>query len=436
MRSYFRTMGRLRLALVVLNYVIVMFYASVFLTATKTVVVRQRSAAFLDTLEHIPKNPLFVFFGCFGLYALFAALVLRHTPRAPFSFSSLAMEWGLAFVILFLLDFTTQSVVLLVICDGLFHVRDLKNSHLFAMLALAVLLYLGTNFSIMSPIVPLTDLHQYFLVFSPTVRALLLLLCSLIEGVNLLLFITFIACFTVNQYEEKESIAQELDMVNQVNEELRNYAALTEQIAQNNERKRIAREIHDTLGHALTGIAAGIDACLVMIDKKPEAVKPQLQRVRNVVTEGIGDVRNSLQKLRPGALEQQGLEGALKKMINEFISVSHVEITLCWQMPPIDFEKTKEDALFRMIQECITNSIRHGHANRIQVVVWHEESDPGHMRIVVKDNGAGCASIVPGYGLMQMQERIETIHGSLRFDGSNGFVCEARIPLQKGEWND
>ena len=67
------------------------------------------------------------------------------------------------------------------------------------------------------------------------------------------------------------------------------------------------------MGHALTGIAAGIDACLVMIDKKPEAVKPQLQRVRNVVTEGIGDVRNSLQKLRPGALEQQGLEGALKK---------------------------------------------------------------------------------------------------------------------------
>ena len=65
----------------------------------------------------------------------------------------------------------------------------------------------------------------------------------------------------------------------------------------------IAREIHDTIGHALTGISAGIDAVTVLIDLDPEHAKKQLSSVSNVVREGIVDVRRSLNKMRPGALE-------------------------------------------------------------------------------------------------------------------------------------
>lgn len=432
MRSYYRAIHWMRTSLVLINYAILLLYTGVFLIGTKFIVAQQKSLFFLSQLSHVPKNPVFVLSGCMGLYGLFLAMIL--SKRLPFRFSSLLIEWGIAFLIILLLDMASQSIVLLVICDCLYHARELRSSQVYGILAVSILLYFLTNFSIMSQLIPLTDLQKYFTVFPAMAGSALTLSRSLLEGANLLIFLSFIACFMINQYEEKESIAQELDMVNQVNQELRNYAALTEQIAENNERKRIAREIHDTLGHALTGIAAGIDACLVMIDKKPEAVKVQLQRIRHVVTEGIGDVRNSLQKLRPGALEERGLEGAIRKMIEEFVSLSDVNISLIYQMPEIDFEKTKEDALFRMIQECVTNSIRHGRAKHIDIRIAMDPDSEGKMIVRVKDDGTGCAKVKPGYGLMQMKERISTIHGTLYFEGTDGFLCEARIPLQKGEF--
>lgn len=433
MFSYFRTVSRVRSALIFINYMIIMVYAGVFLMGTRYLVVHQESLAFLSQLPHIPKDPQIVFIGCFVLYILFAILLLNSKQNQIFHFIDLIIEWVISFAIILLLDLSTQSIVLLVICDCLYHVRDLKNSQIYCMLTFSIVLYMFSNYSIMSQIIALNNLQSYFTVFSPTVNALLSSVRTILEGLNLLLFILFIAYFTVNQYKEKENIAQELEMVNEVNAQLRHYAAITEQAAENNERKRIAREIHDTLGHALTGIAAGIDACLIMIDKKPELVKGQLQRIRNVVTEGIGDVRNSLQKLRPGALEQQSLEGALKNMIQEFVSVSNVDIVLSYKLPELDFEKTKEDALFRMIQECITNSIRHGHAKHVAVRIETDQNIPDHIIVVVQDDGQGCETIHPGYGLMQMAERISTIHGTLSYEGKDGFVCKAIIPLQKGE---
>lgn len=77
-------------------------------------------------------------------------------------------------------------------------------------------------------------------------------------------------------------------MVHRVNEDLRHYASMTEQIAETRERKRLAREIHDTLGHALTGIAAGIDATLVILDKNPDLAARQLHLVRQVVSRASG----------------------------------------------------------------------------------------------------------------------------------------------------
>lgn len=436
MRAYYRTIDRLRAGMIVLNYAIIMLYASVCLIGTKYLIDRQTSLSFLTQLSHIPKNPLLVFIGCFGLYALFVLHVVKNTVLTPFLFRDLVMEWILAYRIVLLLNMATQSIVLLVIVDMIFPRRPLKNKEIYEIIVFSILLYIGSNYALMQRFFPMSDLRSYFTIFSSWTSSILLLFRSLLEGINLLLFIIIIAYFLINQYEEKESIAQELDMVNQVNAKLRNYAALSEKIAQDNERKRIAREIHDTLGHALTGIAAGLDACLVMIEKKPELVKTQLQKIRNVVTEGIQDVRGSLEKLRPGALEEHGLQGALQKMINEFMAVSNVEINLSWQMPRIDFEKTKEDVLFRMIQECITNAIRHGHASMINIWIQMDQNDPCQMQVIVHDNGKGSASIQPGYGLMQMKERISTIHGTLYYDGSDGFVCKALIPLQKGEFDD
>ena len=221
-------------------------------------------------------------------------------------------------------------------------------------------------------------------------------------------------------------------MVQNVNRELRDYAAITEKIGENNERKRLAREIHDTLGHALTGIAAGVDACIAMIDRNPAATKKQLLVISKVVRQGIGDVRNSLNKLRPGALEEKGLRGAIENMIEEFAGVSNLNVILDARVDNIDIEKTKEDILFRIIQESITNSLRHGNATEVKISLYESDNE---LCLDIQDNGSGCKEIHKGFGLTQMKERVAIINGTVSFNGDNGFLTCVRIPIQKGELN-
>ena len=177
-----------------------------------------------------------------------------------------------------------------------------------------------------------------------------------------------------------------------------------------------------------------MDATLIIIDKSPEMAKKQLQLVSQVVREGIGDVRNSLEKLRPGALEQSGLKGALQKMILEFTQLSEgLQIDLDYDMDGVNFDVAKEDALFRVVQESITNSIRHGAASWISIHFYIENDN---LMLKIEDNGFGASIIQPGYGLTQMKERIAAIHGSIRFDGSDGFITFIQVPLQRGEMDD
>lgn len=187
------------------------------------------------------------------------------------------------------------------------------------------------------------------------------------------------------------------------------------------------------MGHALTGIAAGVDACIAMIDRNPEATKKQLFVISRVVRQGIGDVRNSLNKLRPGALEEKGFKGSVENMVHELNSLGNISVKLNYELENVDLEKTKEDALFRMIQESTTNSIRHGHASNVNVHLFIQE----HMLCLeIQDDGVGCDTIKYGYGLKQMNERVSILGGMVEFNGENGFLTKIRIPLQKGEIHD
>ena len=211
------------------------------------------------------------------------------------------------------------------------------------------------------------------------------------------------------------------------------YISDLEKMAEDKERKRISREIHDTLGHALTGISAGIDACIALIDIDPQKSKEQLLVISNVVRESIKDVRRSLYKLRPGALDQRTLKDGLIKMIEEFQSVSHLNVDLYYEWENVDFENTKEDIIFRIIQETMTNALRHGHASHIEIHLFDEEEK---YMIIMQDNGSGCKEIHYGYGLKQMHERVAILNGTIHFYSEEGFRTVVEIPKIGGKKDD
>ncbi len=217
---------------------------------------------------------------------------------------------------------------------------------------------------------------------------------------------------------KQRNIEEELRMMDRANLELKSYIEVAEENAEIRERKRISREIHDTLGHALTGISAGIDAVLVLVDMDKESAKKQLHNLSEIVRQGIVDVRRSLNKMRPGALEELTLKASLQALIKPYTKIANLTIELDYQWGEVDFEKTTEIVIFRAIEEAITNSIRHGQAQHIWLKLTHDET---HYYVDISDNGRGCQNIKYGFGLTQMQERLATIGGKVSYQGDDGF---------------
>lgn len=429
------SLKRIRTFMMSWNFFMITCYAMIFMFSTNYIIANNLSRDFLSSLNYIPEDPGLIFFETLILFS--CAIVLMNffdhrVKEYPFeNLLFLSIETILGFFIMKSLYFSYNGIIYLIFCDALFRFKE--NKYVKWLTIPLSLLLIISNYDFFNTLFPLVNADAYFEVYTSTTRGLLQVGINFLDIINLLFFILFLMIYIANEVQENERMTQELIMVHQVNHELENYAAVSEKIAEDKERKRLAREIHDTLGHALTGIAAGVDACIAMIDINPQATKKQLMVISKVVRQGIVDVRNSLNKLRPGALEQHGFKGAIENMIEEFTSVSDLTISLDYRLDKVDFENTKEDILFRVIQESVTNAVRHGDATHIDISLYIEDNN---LYLKIQDNGQGCEEIHYGFGLKQMKERLGMINGKVAYDGHHGFLTIVTIPLQEGELYD
>lgn len=429
------SLKRIRTFMMSWNFFMITCYAMIFMFSTNYIIANNLSRDFLSSLNYIPENPGLIFFETLILFSCVIVLMNFFDHRVkeyPFeNLLFLSIETILGFFIMKSLYFSYNGIIYLIFCDALFRFKE--NKYVKWLTIPLSLLLIISNYDFFNTLFPLVNADAYFEVYTSTTRGLLQVGINFLDIINLLFFILFLMIYIANEVQENERMTRELIMVHQVNHELENYAAVSEKIAEDKERKRLAREIHDTLGHALTGIAAGVDACIAMIDINPEATKKQLMVISKVVRQGIVDVRNSLNKLRPGALEQHGFKGAIENMIEEFTSVSDLTISLDYRLYKVDFENTKEDILFRVIQESVTNAVRHGDATHIDISLYIEDNS---LYLKIQDNGQGCEEIHYGFGLKQMKERLGMINGKVAYDGHHGFLTIVTIPLQEGELYD
>lgn len=429
------SLKRIRTFMMSWNFFMITCYAMIFMFSTNYIIANNLSRDFLSSLNYIPENPGLIFFETLILFSCVIVLMNFFDYRVkeyPFeNLLFLSIETILGFFIMKSLYFSYNGIIYLIFCDALFRFKE--NKYVKWLTIPLSLLLIISNYDFFNTLFPLVNADAYFEVYTSTTRGLLQVGINFLDIINLLFFILFLMIYIANEVQENERMTQELIMVHQVNHELENYAAVSEKIAEDKERKRLAREIHDTLGHALTGIAAGVDACIAMIDINPEATKKQLMVISKVVRQGIVDVRNSLNKLRPGALEQHGFKGAIENMIEEFTSVSDLTISLDYRLDKVDFENTKEDILFRVIQESVTNAVRHGDATHIDISLYIEDNS---LYLKIQDNGQGCEEIHYGFGLKQMKERLGMINGKVAYDGHHGFLTIVTISLQEGELYD
>ena len=411
-----------------LNVIIVLFYVAVIAITTKYIIGNDLARSFLDKVMYMPTAPVYIISGSVGLLLCLAYCVyyreFNNIRNKTINYLYSLLEVVISVILIFLIYLSYNGIILFVFCDCMYH---LKKGLKYQVLLVALgLIYLLANYEIVTYFYPLVNIEEYFLVYDASIRNCLIIIKRLLEGFNIILFIIFMIIYILKQIQENEYINKKLSMVAMINKKMQKYVIVTEKFGEKNERKRLARELHDTIGHALAGMAVGVDACITMIDKNPQLAKAQLKIISKAIRKGMKDVRNSLNKMRPDFLQQYRLKEAIEKMKEEISDVKDLKINLNYQIDETGFDTKIEDILFRVIQESITNSIRHGLATVVDIDIYKENN---LLCLKIKDNGKGCKAINYGFGLKQMVERVSQIRGDINFYSENGFTTEIKIPL-------
>lgn len=215
----------------------------------------------------------------------------------------------------------------------------------------------------------------------------------------------------------------------QANNQLLQYAAATEQEAVQNERKRFAREIHDILAYTLTNLVVMADAAKDLAYGDREVLLEHLTLTHNQAKEGLMDIRRAIQALRPVQMTKISGLHAVHRLVKAFSKATQINVQLNLGNVPLFFDDEVALIIYRLVQEGMTNALRHGKATEILISFSLINEGIG---VLIKDNGIGAGNFKEGFGLMGMRERIERLGGWLK--GSNnlegGFLLSAWMPLR------
>lgn len=411
------------------------FYISGCIYYTTAFLLSSRHAYnFIETVNVIPiayyKIPIYVILS-FLLLLMTMKLRSKIQETTLSVLLILAVELSICLFLMWSISFTTNTILLFAIANMMALTRQRGNKGL--SLIIMVLLFLATNYDIISNLIPVTGFQSYLSVYNSAAASLLASVNSILTTSCMITFILFMLFLIQDQYNESKRIHVLNNELQSLNEQLKEYADVREKMGETKERNRLAREIHDTLGHTLTGLSTGLDACRALIDTNHETAKKQLDILSQVAKDGLKDVRRSVKKLRPDALENHTLKEALEATIDEFVRTTGVKIHFVCHLEKFQFQADEEEAIYRIIQESTTNALRHGKADEIFISFGLDDQT---LIIIVEDNGIGCSQIQEGFGLHHMKERVELLNGKVRYYGTNGFVLIVELPLREEEHHD
>lgn len=216
------------------------------------------------------------------------------------------------------------------------------------------------------------------------------------------------------------------------------YRHLAKQVltAQEDERRRIARDLHDEIGQSLTYFLIGLRT----VEQAPsvEAARERLGELRQVATQTLDEVRRLARGLRPSVLDDLGLGPALERYAEEYAQAHGIPVTLRAPALAERLPEEVETTLYRIVQEALTNTARHAQARQVCITA---ERTPGTVAVTVADDGRGFSSsgILTGQtsgrhqGLSGMCERAGLVNGTVRIDSRPGAGTTVRVTLPLAE---
>jgi signal transduction histidine kinase len=268
---------------------------------------------------------------------------------------------------------------------------------------------------------------------------LLLLIPSFFIKENMILVYGLTAIFNFMIFTILEQYTSRLEKLeNQMDKMRKDTQKLTKSLNENNEyirqseytfkleeRNRLSQEIHDKIGHSMTGALIQMEASKRLIEKDKEKAIELMQNAINISKAGIENIRITLKNIKPPT-EQMGIH-RLKLFLDDFEAKNHIQTPLVFKghleaITPIQWKIIQEN-----ITEALTNAMKYSDASSIstEIIVLN-----AIVKIVVKDNGKGVEKMKKGLGIIGMEERTASINGKIIVDGTNGFSVTMLLPVQ------
>jgi signal transduction histidine kinase len=215
------------------------------------------------------------------------------------------------------------------------------------------------------------------------------------------------------------------------NQTLEVYARQIEKLTLAEERNRLSRELHDTVGHVFTTTITGMDAVYLLIDLSPQEAKKNLKELLQVTRSGLDEVRRHIHAIADDR-QPQTLVGHLTEVAGQFASHAGIDVNLDVRGEEYPVSERVRLTLIRCLQESLTNAKRHGNATAIRIALSFEGN---RLVLVIADNGRGNANLVKGFGLTGMTERLSGVNGSLAIESSPeaGTTIRCTVPVHPGQ---
>ena len=418
----------LKMLMGILNFAILTFLAVIILYTIGMVRATYTARSFLNHITYLPMNPVKTVIVMYvALFTLVAIINLRQqSENSILNQTIYILEVILCGIIICCVYMEYKGIIFLVIADIVVLIRDKTSQKVF--LVIMGLIYIFADYDIISLGIKMVSFQELLNVYTVRQHMLMTGILNFLSSVNAIAFIAYMIIYMRSQIKEKERVTilnQQLAEANaqlsEMNNQLKDYAAMQKQMGEIEERNRIAREIHDNVGHVLsrtillTGAARAIN--------KDQNLDSLLKGLDNSLNSAMDSIRSSVHDLHDDAVN---LQETIKGIITD-IKIENVEFK--YDMSEIIPREIKY-CFISIVKEAISNAMKYSSATQIKIIM---REHPAIYQLCIEDNGKGCADYdknTTGIGLKNMQERVNTLNGNLQINGEKGFRIFVVIPKQ------